>query len=134
MAWLVLSKQRTREGKIVLKVVIEKIGELAVVECRGRIVKSEAAFKLRKVVTSLGDTRIIVLDLSEVTAIEADGLSMLLFLPQWAYEHGIQLKLFNPTTSVLDSLKLVIRRFDMVSLHEMLALLANTDSRFTLAA
>jgi anti-anti-sigma regulatory factor len=118
----------------VLKVVIEKIGEVGVVECQGRVVKTEAAFKLRKVVTSLVDTRIIVLDLSEVTAIEADGLGMLLFLPQWAYEHGIQLKLFNPATSVLDSLELVIRRFEIISLHEMLALLANADSRFTLAA
>jgi anti-anti-sigma regulatory factor len=104
-----------QRGEIVLKVVIDKIGEVAVVECQGRIVKSEAGLNLRKVVTSLGDTRIIVLDLSEVTAIEADGLGMLLFLPQWASEQGIQLKLFNPTTSVLDSLELVIRSFDIVS-------------------
>jgi anti-anti-sigma regulatory factor len=114
----------------VLKVVIDKIGEVAVVECQGRIVKSEASLKLRRVVTSLRDRRIIVLDLSEVTAIEADGLGMLLFLRQWAYEQNIQLKLFNPTTSVLDSLELVIRRFDIVSFHEMLALLANGDSHF----
>jgi len=115
----------------VLKVLIEKIGEVAVVECQGRIVKSEAGLNLRKVVTSLGDTRIIVLNLSEVTAIEADGLGMLLFLRQWASEQGIQLKLFNPTTSVLDSLELVIRRLDIISFHQMLTLLANANSRFT---
>jgi anti-anti-sigma regulatory factor len=114
----------------VLKVVIDKIGEVAVVECQGRIVKSEASLKLRRVFTSLRDTRIIVLDLSEVTAIEADGLGMLLFLHQWAYEQGIQLKLFNPTTSVLDSLELFIRRFDILSFYEMLALLGNVDSHF----
>ena len=59
---------------------IEKIGDLAVVECEGRIVRSEAAFKLREAVTSLRKARIIVLDLSEVRAIEGGGLGMLLFL------------------------------------------------------
>ena len=119
-----------------LRVVIEKIGEVAVVECQGRIVRSEAAFKLRKLVTSLEGVPIIVLDLSDVSAIEGGGLGMLLFLQRWAYEHGIQLKLFNPTTSVLDRLQLVssIRRFDIVSSHEMLALLASADRHFALAA
>ena len=43
-----------------LNVTVENIGELAVVECEGRIVQSEAAFKLRKVVTSQTDARIVV--------------------------------------------------------------------------
>ena len=62
---------------------IEKIGELAVVECKGRIVRSEAALKLRRAVISLEDSRIVVLDLSEVSAIEGGGLGMLLFLERW---------------------------------------------------
>src|SRR5215472_19031302 len=41
---------------------IERIGGLGIVECRGRIVRSEAAFKLRRAVTSLESSRIIVLD------------------------------------------------------------------------
>ncbi len=48
MARLVLwgaSKAR-EEGMLDLHV--EKIGELAVVECEGRVVRTEAAFKLRK--------------------------------------------------------------------------------------
>ncbi len=53
---------------------IEKIGELAVVECEGRVVRSEAAVKLREAVTSLRNARIIVLDFSEVRAIESRGL------------------------------------------------------------
>jgi ABC-type transporter Mla MlaB component len=79
---------------------IGKIGELAVVECEGRVVRSEAAFKLREAVTSLRDARIIVPDLSGVGAIEGGGLGMLLFLQRWAYGHDIQLKLFNPIRSV----------------------------------
>ena len=56
-----------------LNVTVENIGELAVVECEGRIVQSEAAFKLRKAVTSQTDARIVVLELSEVHAIEGGG-------------------------------------------------------------
>ena len=115
---------------------IERIGELAVVECKGRIVRSGAAFKLRKAVTSLEDLRIVVLDLSEISAIEGGGLGMLLFLERWAFDHEIQFKLFNPTKSVRERLELVssIRAFNIASLPEMIGLLANADSRFALAA
>src|ERR1700730_15282314 len=47
-----------------LSVSIENIGDLAVIECEGRVVRSEAAFRLREAVTSQQDARIIVLDLS----------------------------------------------------------------------
>jgi hypothetical protein len=36
--------------EFMLNVTIENIGDLAVVECEGRLVKSEAAFKLREAV------------------------------------------------------------------------------------
>ena len=115
---------------------IEKIGELAVVECKGRVVRSEAAVKLREAVTSLRNARIIVLDLSEVRAIEGGGLGMLLFLQRWACGHDIQFKLFNPTRSVRDRLRLVnsIGELDIATLHEMMDLLANADRRYALAA
>ena len=115
---------------------VEKIGELAIVECEGRVVRSKAACKLREAVTSLRNARIIVLDLSEVRAMEGGGLGMLLFLKRWAYDHGIQFKLFNPTTSVRDRLALVnsITELDIATLQEMMALLANADSRYAEAA
>jgi anti-anti-sigma regulatory factor len=86
---------------------IERTGELGGGECTGRIVRSEAAFKQRKVVTSLIGSRIIVVDFSEVSAIEGGGLGMLLFLDRWAHDHKSQLKVFNPTKSVRDRLQLV---------------------------
>ena len=49
---------------------MDHIGEMAVVECQGKIVRSEAAFRLRDAVTSQRDARVIVLDLSEVYAWE----------------------------------------------------------------
>ena len=41
---------------------IKRMGELAILECKGRIVRNEAAFKLRKAILCLGDPPIIVLD------------------------------------------------------------------------
>lgn len=119
-----------------LELGIERVGELAVVECKGRIVRSEAAFKLRRAVTSLKDSRIVVIDLSEVSAVEGGGLGMLLFLERWAFDHEIQFKLFNPTKSVCERLELIssVRRLNIASLPEMIALFANADSRFALAA
>ncbi len=115
---------------------IKRIGALAIVECKGRIVRSEAAFKLRKAVLCLGDPRIIVLDLSKVSAIEGGGLGMLMFLHKWAGDHGIQLKLFNPTGSVRDRLQLVssIRPLELTSLNEIRLLVANADRHFGVAA
>ncbi len=115
---------------------IENIGDIAIVECEDRIVRSEAAFKLREAVTSQRDARILVLDLSEVRAIEGGGLGMLLFLQRWAHEHAIRLKLFNPSNSVRDRLERAnsIPQFDIATLEEMMALLALADSRYALAA
>ena len=105
---------------------IENIGDMAVIECEGRIVRSEAALQLRDAVILQSDTRIIVLDLSEVSAIEGGGLGMLVFLQRWAQDRDIRLKLFNPRQSVRDRLKRAssMREFDIATLDEMMALLA----------
>ena len=136
MARLVLSGSEQSWGEAMLVLRIEKMGELAVVECEGRVVRSEAAFKLREAVTLLRNARIIVLDLSKVRAIEGGGLGMLLFLQRWANCRDIQFKLFNPARSVRDRLELInsISQLDIATLHEMMELLANVDSRYALAA
>ena len=122
--------------KNMLTVHTENIGEMAVIECEGRIVRSEAAFELRKAVNLQSDAQIIVLDLSEVTAIEAGGLGMLVFLQRWALDHDIRLKLFNPRPSVRQSLERAssMREFDIATLDEMMALLASADRRYAQAA
>src|SRR5437867_10079321 len=88
-----------------LDVHIDKIGELAVVECEGRVVQNDAALTLWEAVTSQRNARTIVLDLSEVRAVEGGGLGMLVFLQRWAHDHDIRFKLFNPTKSVHDRLE-----------------------------
>jgi anti-anti-sigma regulatory factor len=115
---------------------IRNLGEMAVIDCAGRIVHSEAAFKLRQAVLSQSDVRIIVLDLSEVRAIEGGGLGMLMFLQRWARDHEIRLKLFNPRQAVQDQLERVssVRDFDIASREEMMALLARAGDRSARAA
>jgi anti-anti-sigma regulatory factor len=114
----------------------ENIGEVAVIECEGRIVRSEAAFELRKAVNLQSDARIIVLDLSQVAAIEAGGLGMLVFLQRWAHDHDIQLKLFNPRPSVQERLEHTssMPDLDIATLDEMTALLARAGRRYAQAA
>jgi anti-anti-sigma regulatory factor len=125
-----------RHWKEIMHLHIEKIGEMTIIECAGRVVSSDNAFRLRDAVTSQRDARIIVVDLSEVRSIEGGGLGMLAFLGRWAHDHDIQFKLFNPTKSVCDRLESLstLPDCDIATLGEMMDLLANADTRYTLAA
>jgi anti-anti-sigma regulatory factor len=122
--------------EVMLNITVENIGELAVVECEGRIVQNEAAYKLRKAVISQIDARIVVLELSEVNAIEGGGLDMLVSLQRWARDHKIRFLLFNPSKSVRNGLKRArsISEFYIPSMEEMMALLAYASSRYAIAA
>ena len=108
---------------------VERLGDLRVVECDGRIVRSQAAFALRDTVTAQSDARLIVLDLSEVNALEGGGLGMLMFLQRWAENHHIHLMLFNPRSSVRARLEQASSPipFQIVSLEKLLELLAEAD-------
>ena len=119
-----------------LSVYIENIGEMAVVECAGRIVRSDAAFKLREAVRSQRRARIIVLDLSELLTIEGEGLGMLVSLQRWAHDRSIRLKLFNPRRSVRDKLERTksMPQFDIATLEEMMAILVWANRRSARAA
>ena len=63
----------TEQGweEVMLSVNIDNIGDLAVVEYEGRIVRSEAAFKLRDAAISQNNARILVPDLSDVYPLKA---------------------------------------------------------------
>src|SRR5277367_3146261 len=87
-----------------LTIDVEKTGNVAVVRCNGRIVRGEEVRTLRGAVVSEKDSRIVVLDLSEVQSLDAGGLTTLLSLHQWALSRGVQLKLVNPTHFVREIL------------------------------
>jgi anti-anti-sigma factor len=82
-----------------------EMDEAVVVQCTGRLVRSEAAYCLRDAVRANRGCRSIVLDLSEVKAVEGGGLGMLAFLQRWAEENGIRMKLLNPSPRVQRRLK-----------------------------
>ena len=46
-----------------LQIHTDRVGDVAVVQCEGRLVRSDAAFRLRDEVISQVDARAIVLDL-----------------------------------------------------------------------
>ena len=84
---------------------IDNRGETAIVECAGRFVRNEAAFKIRDAVTSQTNARVVVLDLTDMHALGGGGLGTLVLLQKWAQDHDIQFKLFNPSGPVLEKLK-----------------------------
>jgi anti-anti-sigma regulatory factor len=105
---------------------VERIGDVAVVHCEGRIVRSEAAFRLREAVTQQEDARAVVLDLSAVDALEGGGLGMLLFLKTWTREHDIEFKVFGPAGRVRQNLEravcaLAVEIADMGEIQSLLA-------------
>jgi anti-anti-sigma factor len=82
---------------VMLTIDVEKTGDVAIVRCSGRIVRGEEVFTLRDAVVSEKNTRMVVLDLSEVETLDAGGLTALVSLHHWARSRGIQLKLVNPS-------------------------------------
>ena len=115
---------------------IDKVGDMAVVECAGRLVRSEDAFKLRDAVTSQAETHVVVLDLTEVQTIGVGAIGMLVYLQRWAHDHDIRFKLFNPSRSVREKLEHTnsMSEFSIASLDEMMALLGHADPRYALAS
>jgi anti-anti-sigma factor len=122
--------------EIMTNIHVDKVGEMAVVECEGRFVRSDEAFKLRDAVTSQRGARIVVLDLTEMLAIGGGGIGVLVFLQRWCRDHDIRFKLFNPSRSVRQRLEHTnaMSEFDIASLDEMMALLGQADRRYALAS
>jgi anti-anti-sigma factor len=82
----------------------EQTGDVAVLQCAGRIVRGEALHFLKDAVTCLNRPRVVVLDLSEVEMLDGGGLGMLVFLHRWTRDNLIQLKLVNPSNFVREML------------------------------
>jgi len=111
---------------IMLTIDVEKTEDIVVVRCCGRLVRGEAISVLRNAVMSERNTRIVVLDMSELQAIDAGGLTALVSLHHWTCERGIQLKLVNPSDFILETLQRLRldRVFDISTLHDALVVLA----------
>jgi anti-anti-sigma factor len=108
----------------------EETGGVAILQCRGRLVRGEAIYTIREAVTSFPDARIVVLDLSNVQMMDGGGLGMLTLLHRWTRDRGTTLKLVNPNAFVrglLDRTRLVCV-FDVSSVEDAVEILCTAES------
>jgi anti-anti-sigma factor len=114
-----------------LTIDVEKTGDVAVVRCVGRIVRGAELGTLRNAVLAENDIRIVVIDLSDVEALDAGGLTALLSLRQWARNRNVQLKLVNPSHFVNEVLTRtgLDHVFDISTFEHALFVLSAPDCR-----
>ena len=113
---------RTRE-ETMFEVSIQNLGDVTIFHCKGRLTFGDED-TLLNAVSSQQSLRLAVLDLAEVTAVDAGGLGMLVSVRKWARSRGVALKLMNLTPWVQDSLELTKLKsaFEICSVPEMLRL------------
>jgi anti-anti-sigma factor len=75
---------------------IERIEDIGVVRCSGRMVRGAALDGFRQRIEQLDRLRVLVLDLSEVQQLDAGGLGTLLLVRRSAMMNGARLKLVDP--------------------------------------
>jgi anti-sigma B factor antagonist len=116
-----------------LTIDVEKANDVAVVHCGGRLVRGAEVSTLRSAVVSEKGTRILVLDLSQLEFMDGGGLNALVSLHHWTRNHGIQLKLVNPSRLVQEMLTRtrLNRVFDISSLHDTLKVLGRGECHHT---
>lgn len=104
---------------------VDKIGDVSVVRCEGRMIGSDAAFKLRDEVRRQRESKFVLLDLSELGFMGGDVLGMLAFLRTWTRGVGIQFKLFDPPSGVRQALQRLQPRIELeiASMDDVLSML-----------
>jgi anti-anti-sigma factor len=88
-----------------LGVMSENRGNTAILRCSGRIVAGEEAWTLYNTVISEQGKRVVVLDLTAVSRVDAGGLGVLVSLRRWARVGGVKLQLI-PSKAVEELLDL----------------------------
>jgi anti-anti-sigma factor len=85
---------------------------------------------LRTAVVAEKQSRIIVLDLTDVQSLDAGGLNTLVSLHTWAGGRGVELKLANPSPFVYQMLKRtrLDRVLDISTFHRALFVLSGAES------
>ena len=109
-------------------VTTENIGDMTVVECEGKIAH-RTALELREAIVQQNKARVLVLDLSEARVVEGDAMGVLVSLQYWAQQHGIQFKVFNPSSFVRHQLEHAssMHGFEIASLPEVMGLLMQAE-------
>ena len=113
-----------------LKITVQKLGDISVLRCNGRIVAGDAGSILRKAVLSQRHTRMLVIDLARVERIDAGGLGVLLGLREATRSSATMFKLMNATKGVEKILELtrLQRVFEFCSVQELFCLLLGSSA------
>lgn len=83
-----------------LEVRAEKLGDVTLLQLRGRIVSGDATETLSQAVRAQTGACALVPDLANVDLIDARGLGVLVELRQWTQSRGIEFRLMNVTRLV----------------------------------
>lgn len=112
-----------------LTINVEKIGDLAVVKCSGRVVRGQEVHALRTAVIAEKQSHIIVLDLTGVQSLDAGGLNTLVSLHTWATSRGVHFKVANPSPFVHQMLRRtqLDRVLDISTFHQALFFLGGAE-------
>ena len=107
-----------------LNIRTQKLGNTTVLHCVGRLTFPDAD-ALRNLTLQEPQASSLILDLANVTAIDAAGLGALVSLRAWSSKSGSALKLMNVNSKVLRLLELTNLRpaFEICTAREMLDLL-----------
>jgi len=116
---------------------VERIDDVAVVRCSGRMVRGAGLDEFRREIESLDRLRMLVLDLSEIQQVDAGGLGTLLLVRRWTTLNFARLKLVNPPVffrRMLEATRLS-SVFEISSLKDALSILrpAQCPPRFAVA-
>lgn len=112
-----------------LQIESSRAGDVAIVQCKGRLVRGNPILALRDAVTRFHDARIVVLDLTALESMDGGGLGTLVLLYRWARERHVQLKLVNVNPFVREMLDRTHLScvFDVSSVEDAVEILCSAE-------
>jgi anti-sigma B factor antagonist len=94
------------ESEKILTFAIERNGDTAVVKCRGRLVAGTTEELYQEVKELLSQTKVVIVDLAELTYVDSTGLGTLVRLYTSARQQGCEFKLLHLGKQLRNLLKL----------------------------